>query len=53
MGTGSDVAKDASDIVLADDNFSSILAAVEEGRRMFTKFVFFPFLVLFLPPFCP
>ncbi|GAA5914347.1 hypothetical protein JCM6882_008168 [Rhodosporidiobolus microsporus] len=32
---GSDVAKDASDIVLADDNFASILAAVEEGRRMF------------------
>lgn len=25
----------ASDIVLADDNFSSILASVEEGRRMF------------------
>ena len=34
---GSDVAKDASDIVLADDNFASILAAVEEGRRMFTN----------------
>merc|ERR1711977_199096 len=32
---GSDVAKDASDIVLTDDNFASILAAVEEGRRMF------------------
>lgn len=31
---GSDVAKDASDIVLTDDNFSSILSAVEEGRRM-------------------
>ncbi|CAR30969.1 ZYRO0E06930p [Zygosaccharomyces rouxii] len=31
---GSDVAKDASDIVLSDDNFSSILNAVEEGRRM-------------------
>lgn len=31
---GSDVAKDASDIVLTDDNFHSILNAVEEGRRM-------------------
>ncbi|KAF5867412.1 putative sodium p-type atpase protein [Botrytis fragariae] len=31
---GSDVAKDASDIILTDDNFASILNAVEEGRRM-------------------
>ena len=31
----SDVARDASDIVLTDDNFASILKAVEEGRRMF------------------
>jgi len=35
--SGSDVAKEASDITLVDDNFSTIVAAIEEGRNVSIK----------------
>jgi len=35
MGSGSEAAKNAADILLLDDDFSSIVIGVEQGRIMF------------------
>src|SRR5690606_4998092 len=50
MGSGSDIAKGASDVVLLDDNFQTIVSAIKEGRIVFAnirKMLFFIFSTAF------
>jgi Ca2+-transporting ATPase len=49
MGSGTEVAKNASRMILSDDNFATIVYAVEQGRKLFdnlTKYIRFVLLLL-------
>jgi len=37
MGSGSEIAKEAADLILIDDNFASIVKGIEEGRLIFSN----------------
>jgi hypothetical protein len=51
MGTGTEVAKNASRMILSDGNFATVVGAVEQGRKIYdnlTKYIRFVLVLLVL-----